>query len=192
MLVANLAKEPGYPADFVAAYTANVVSMEENVKAVVAKIELGQGDAAIVLRHRCQGVDEGQDDRRARRRPTSRRRYAGVVVKASANAAAATGVPGTGWPARTGRPILATLRVPAARLVIDARPVTHAREPAASPAARSCPCGAVRGVPGAARSSRSSVARDRERRDRRLAAQASAVLGALGAEPARRPRSASS
>ena len=47
-LVANLAKEPGYPPDFVAAYAANIVSREDNVKAVVAKIELGEGDAAIV------------------------------------------------------------------------------------------------------------------------------------------------
>ena len=48
MLVANLAKEAGYPAGFVAAYNANVVSQEDNVAAVVSKIELGEGDAAIV------------------------------------------------------------------------------------------------------------------------------------------------
>ena len=47
-LVANLAMEPGYPAGFEAAYAANVVSREDNVKAVVAKIELGEGDAGIV------------------------------------------------------------------------------------------------------------------------------------------------
>jgi molybdate transport system substrate-binding protein len=46
-LVANLAKEPGYPADFVAKYNANVVSKEDNVKALVAKLELGDGDAGI-------------------------------------------------------------------------------------------------------------------------------------------------
>jgi molybdate transport system substrate-binding protein len=44
----KLALEPGYPADYVAAYAANVVSKEVNVKAVVAKIEVGEGDAAIV------------------------------------------------------------------------------------------------------------------------------------------------
>ncbi len=47
-LVANLAKQAGYPADFAAAYAANVVSKEDNVAAVVAKIETGDGDAAIV------------------------------------------------------------------------------------------------------------------------------------------------
>lgn len=47
-LVDNLAKEAGYPADFSAKVKANVVSREDNVAAVVSKIELGEGDAAIV------------------------------------------------------------------------------------------------------------------------------------------------
>ncbi|MFL5756468.1 MAG: molybdate ABC transporter substrate-binding protein [Chloroflexota bacterium] len=47
-LVGNLAKESGYPADFAARYTANIASKEDNVKAVVAKIELGEGDAGVV------------------------------------------------------------------------------------------------------------------------------------------------
>jgi molybdate transport system substrate-binding protein len=47
-LVADLAAEPGYPTTFGADYAANVVSREENVKAIVGKIELGQGDAGIV------------------------------------------------------------------------------------------------------------------------------------------------
>jgi molybdate transport system substrate-binding protein len=47
-LVHNLAKEPGYPTDFAAAYGRNVVSKEDNVKAVIGKIELGEGDAAVV------------------------------------------------------------------------------------------------------------------------------------------------
>ena len=46
--VANLARQPGYPAGFAAGYDANVVSREDNIKAVGAKIELGEGDAAIV------------------------------------------------------------------------------------------------------------------------------------------------
>jgi molybdate transport system substrate-binding protein len=47
-LIANLAKQPGYPANFAAAVAANVVSKEDNVKAVVSKVELGEGDAGIV------------------------------------------------------------------------------------------------------------------------------------------------
>ena len=47
-LVANLAKQSGYPADFAAKYAANVASKEDNVAAVLAKVELGEGDAAIV------------------------------------------------------------------------------------------------------------------------------------------------
>ena len=47
-LIGNLAKVAGYPADFAAAYAANVASKEDNVKAVIGKIELGEGDAAIV------------------------------------------------------------------------------------------------------------------------------------------------
>jgi molybdate transport system substrate-binding protein len=38
----------GYPQNFASAYAANIVSREQNVQAVVAKIELGEGDAAIV------------------------------------------------------------------------------------------------------------------------------------------------
>jgi molybdate transport system substrate-binding protein len=87
-LVANLAREPGYPADFVAAYTANIVSKEDNVKAAVAKIELGEGDAAIVY----------VTDATASTKVTSiavpgsanvQATYAGVVVMGSANVAAA-------------------------------------------------------------------------------------------------------
>jgi molybdate transport system substrate-binding protein len=48
--VLRLSALPGYPTDFAAGYAANVVSNEENVRAVLAKIELGEGDAAIVYR----------------------------------------------------------------------------------------------------------------------------------------------
>jgi molybdate transport system substrate-binding protein len=47
-LVANLSKGVDDPAAFVAAYAKNIVSKEDNVAAVVSKIELGEGDAAIV------------------------------------------------------------------------------------------------------------------------------------------------
>ena len=87
-LVANLAKEAGYPADFAAAYTANIASKEDNVKAIVAKIELGEGDAGIVY---------VTDAKASTKVPTVDvpdtanvpATYAGVVVKASKNAAAA-------------------------------------------------------------------------------------------------------
>jgi len=47
-VVANLAASPDYGTDFGAGYEANVCSREDNVAAVVSKIELGEGDAAIV------------------------------------------------------------------------------------------------------------------------------------------------
>ena len=47
-LVANLASQTDAPAGFADAYAANIVSREDNVRAVLTKIELGEGDAAIV------------------------------------------------------------------------------------------------------------------------------------------------
>jgi molybdate transport system substrate-binding protein len=87
-LVGNLAKESGYPADFAAAYAKNVVSKEDNVKAVVAKVELGEGDAGIV--YVTDAVASAKvraiDVPAAANVPAT---YAGVVVKASEDAAAA-------------------------------------------------------------------------------------------------------
>lgn len=45
---AKLSGQPGYPADFPAAVEKNVVSNELDVKAVVTKISLGEGDAGVV------------------------------------------------------------------------------------------------------------------------------------------------
>ena len=87
-LVANLAKEAGYPSDFVAKYTANIVSRQDNVSAVVSQIALGEGDAAIVYvtdaktSTKVATVDVPSDANVVAT-------YGGVVVKASANAAAA-------------------------------------------------------------------------------------------------------
>ena len=47
-LLDNLAKVAGYPADFAAKSTANVVSKEDNVGAIVTKVGLGEGDAGVV------------------------------------------------------------------------------------------------------------------------------------------------
>jgi molybdate transport system substrate-binding protein len=84
--VDNLAKVSGYPADFAAKYAANVASKEDNVKAVVTKIELGEGDAGIVY----------VTDAKASKKVTPIEipndanvpaTYAGAVVKASSHAA---------------------------------------------------------------------------------------------------------
>jgi molybdate transport system substrate-binding protein len=82
--VANLAKEPGYPADYEAAYKKNIVSKEDNVKAVVAKLELGEGDGAIVY------VTDAKASTKVTTvdiPPTANvlATYAGVVVKPSPN-----------------------------------------------------------------------------------------------------------
>jgi molybdate transport system substrate-binding protein len=87
-LVANLARESGYPAGFAAGYAANVASKEDNVAAVVSKVELGEGDAAIVYvtdakaSTKVKTIDVPSDANV----PAT---YGGVVVKASAHQAAA-------------------------------------------------------------------------------------------------------
>lgn len=47
-LLDHLEAVPGYPAAFHRAVAANIVSREDDVRAVLAKIELGEGDAGIV------------------------------------------------------------------------------------------------------------------------------------------------
>jgi molybdate transport system substrate-binding protein len=46
----QLAAAPGFPADYSKLVLANVVSQEENVKAVATKVQLGEADAGIVYR----------------------------------------------------------------------------------------------------------------------------------------------
>ena len=87
-LVTNLATQTGYPADFAARYTANIASKEDNVKAIVAKVELGEGDAGIVYVTDAKASTKVAtvDVPDAANVPAS---YAGIVVKASKNTAAA-------------------------------------------------------------------------------------------------------
>ena len=47
-MIDDLAHQPGYSADFGQRVLRNVVSNEENVKAVVAKVQLGEADAGVV------------------------------------------------------------------------------------------------------------------------------------------------
>ncbi|HJP88265.1 MAG TPA: molybdate ABC transporter substrate-binding protein [Candidatus Limnocylindrales bacterium] len=90
-LVQNLAIAPGAPMGFERLYAKNVVSKEDNVKAVVAKVELGEGDAAIVY---ATDARSSLDTPVIEVTPASANvpaTYAGVVVKASAHQADAAG-----------------------------------------------------------------------------------------------------
>jgi molybdate transport system substrate-binding protein len=46
----NLERAPGFPPDYSRRVLGNIVSEEENVKAVVAKVQLGEADAGMVYR----------------------------------------------------------------------------------------------------------------------------------------------
>jgi molybdate transport system substrate-binding protein len=87
-LVENLAKEADYPADYQPSYDKNVVTKEDNVKNVVGKIELGEGDAGIVYVTDAKASDQVAtvEVPDAANVPAT---YAGVVVKESKNLAAA-------------------------------------------------------------------------------------------------------
>lgn len=89
-LVANLAREPGYPSDFAARYAANVVSREDNVSGIVTKVALGEGDAGIVYVTDARTSDQVEA---VAVPPTTnvQATYAGVVVASSSSVDAGTG-----------------------------------------------------------------------------------------------------
>jgi molybdate transport system substrate-binding protein len=89
-LIANLAALDGYPPGFAEAYAANVVSREDDVKAVVAKIELGEGDAAIVYETDAQ-ASEAVTSVPIPSEANVAARYAGVLIGASPNLEAGRG-----------------------------------------------------------------------------------------------------
>ncbi len=53
--LAKLSRADGFPPDFDRRVLANVVSQEENVKAVIAKVQLGEADAGIVYASDARG-----------------------------------------------------------------------------------------------------------------------------------------
>jgi molybdate transport system substrate-binding protein len=86
-LLEELATLPGAPADFVARYDANVVSREDNVRAVAAKLELGEADAGIV--YRTDAIASSLTVVPLPPEIAVRATYGGVVVRRSRDASAA-------------------------------------------------------------------------------------------------------
>lgn len=84
----RLAALPGYPVGYAAAVAANVVSREANVSAVVAKVQLGEGDAAFVYRTDALATP-GLTVIGLPREAAIAATYAGVVLGASDNRPAA-------------------------------------------------------------------------------------------------------
>lgn len=80
---------PAYGADFAARYGANVVSREDNVGAIVAKVALGEGDAGVVYATdaKASGKVRTIDIPVDQNVPAT---YGGVVVRASAHPQAAS------------------------------------------------------------------------------------------------------
>lgn len=87
-VIDDLAGQPGYPADLAERYRANVVSREDNVTAIVAKLELGEADAGIVY------VTDARSSTRVREvsipvEANVVATYGGIVVKTTDHQAAA-------------------------------------------------------------------------------------------------------
>jgi len=88
-VVDALAQLPDYPADFADAYAANVVSREYNVQAIVAKIELGEGDAGIVYQTDALASGSVRSVNIPDEATYVQVMYAGVVIATSAHPEAA-------------------------------------------------------------------------------------------------------
>jgi molybdate transport system substrate-binding protein len=86
-LVERLARLPGYPPDYAARVDANVVSREDNVRAIVAKLALGEGDAGIVYATDAAAAEVGTVAVPAE--PNVVATYGAVVIKSSAQPALA-------------------------------------------------------------------------------------------------------
>jgi molybdate transport system substrate-binding protein len=87
-LVGSLARLAGYPAGFVSRYATNVVSREDDVRAVVTKIALGEGDAAIVYQTDAAASSEVATVAVPDAANVAAT-YAGIVIKGAAQPAAA-------------------------------------------------------------------------------------------------------
>jgi molybdate transport system substrate-binding protein len=81
--VDKLAALPGYPSSFGDAYHANVVSKEDNVGAVTSKIQVGEGDAAIVYITDAEAADLPTVDIPGEANVVAT--YAGVVLPSQSN-----------------------------------------------------------------------------------------------------------
>jgi molybdate transport system substrate-binding protein len=88
-LVNNLGQETGAPADFAAMYAANVISQEEDVKSVLTKVGLGEGDAAIVYVTDAESAADKVDTITIPNGAQVSTIYSGVVTKGSHSAQAA-------------------------------------------------------------------------------------------------------
>ena len=87
--LAKVVALPAYGADFAARFTANIVSHEDNVGAIVTKVGLGEGDAGVVYVTDAKSSDKVT----AIAIPSDENvtaSYGGVVIKASKGADAAT------------------------------------------------------------------------------------------------------
>jgi molybdate transport system substrate-binding protein len=88
-VIANLAADPGAPAGFAAAVERNIVSREDNAAAVVAKVVLGEADAAFVYATDARAAGAAVSSIPLPDRVNVTAAYAAVVVRQAHDPAAA-------------------------------------------------------------------------------------------------------